>query len=88
MENTLKEGPALVATHPMLIHTGLHLSELEAGEGVKGEIEPIFPLHHKVTDEQTLCCTGQVEDADHLVHFGSTSRVDGALRVGVSMIGS
>ena len=58
MENALEQGPVLVAMHPMLIGIGLHFFELEAGVGVKGEPEPVFPWYHKVTNEQTLGCTG------------------------------
>lgn len=80
VENALEQGPVLVAMHPMLIYTRLHLFKFEAGEGVKGEPEPVFPFYHKVTDEQTLCCACQVQDSDHVVHFASTNWTNGTLR--------
>lgn len=86
MEDALEQGPVLVAMHPMLIYAELYLFKLEAGEGVKGEPQPVFPFYHKVTDEQTLCCTCQVQDSDHVVHFASTDRTDGAWRTRASVL--
>ena len=80
MENALEQGPVLVTMHPMLIYTGLHLFEFEAGERVKGEPEPVLPFDHKVADEQTLCCSCQVQDSDHVIHFASTNWTDRTLR--------
>ena len=82
MENALKQGPVLVPMHPLLllIYTRLHLFEFEAGEGMKGKLEPVFPFYHKVTDEQTLCCTCQVQDSDYVVHLAGTNWTDGTLR--------
>ena len=60
MEYALERGPMLVAVDPMLEDTGLHFFEFEAGIGVKGEPEPVFPLNHKVADKQAFCCTCQI----------------------------
>lgn len=79
VEYALKEGPVLVAMHPVLIYAGLHLLEFKPGERVEGEVEPIFPVYPKVTDEQTLCCARQVQNPDHVVHFASTNWTDGTL---------
>ncbi len=86
MENALEQRPMLVAMHPMLIYTVLHLLKLEAGERVKGEPEPIIPFYHKVADEQTFCCTCQVQDSDDVVHFASTNWTDGTLRARALML--
>ena len=37
VEDTLEQGPMLIAMHPMLIQASLHLLELEAGVRVKGK---------------------------------------------------
>ena len=79
VENALEQGPMLVTMHPMLMYAGLHLFKVEAGERVEGEPEPVFPIDHKVTDKQTLCCSRQIQDPDHVVHFASASGTDGTL---------
>lgn len=72
--------------HQVCIHTKLHLFKFGAGEGVKGEPEPVFPFYHKVSDEQTLCCTCQVQDSDYVIHFASTNWTDGTLRARASVV--
>ena len=86
MEDTLEQWPILVAMHPMLIDTRFHLLELEAGERVKGEPEPVFSFYDEITDEQTLCCTCQIQDSDNIIYFACTNWTDGALGVRVSAL--
>ena len=81
IEQALEEGRVVVAMYPVLIYAGLHLLELKAGERVEGEVEPIFPVHPKVTDEQALCCARQVQDPDYVIHLASTNWTDGTLNV-------
>ena len=78
MEDALKQGPVLVAMHPMLVCIRLQLSKLEAGVGVKGKPEPILPFDYKITDEQPFGSTCQVQDSDYIVHFTSADWTDRA----------
>ena len=88
MENTLEQGPVLVAMHPVLIFTGPHLLEFEAGKGMKGEPEPVFPIYHEITDEKTLCRACQVQDSDHVVYFPGTNWTDWTLRATILVLWS
>ena len=69
VKNALEQGPVLVAIHPLLVYPGLHFLEFETGERVEGEPEPVPSFYHKITNEETFCCTGQVEYSNHVVHF-------------------
>lgn len=83
MENALKQWPMLIAMHPMFIYTGFRLFKFEPGKGMKGKPKPVFPFDHQVTDEQTLCCTCQVQDPDHVVYFACANWTDGTLKAGI-----
>lgn len=69
VKNALEKRGVLIAMHPVLIHPGLYLFELEAGEGVESEVEPVFSVYHKIADEETLCCARQIKHTNNVVDF-------------------
>lgn len=62
--------------YPVLIGTWLHFSELEAREGMECKPAPILPGNYKIANEETLCCSCEIQDSNDFIDLASADWTD------------
>jgi hypothetical protein len=77
VEDALEQRPVLVSMYPMLENTRLYFSEFEARVRMERKPMPVFPINPKVTNKETFCRAGQVENSNHFIYLGNNEWADG-----------
>lgn len=86
MKNALEKRQVIVTMHPMFVYSRLYLFELEAGVGVEGEVEVVFPVHPEIADEETFCRTSQIKHTDDFIDLCRTDWTDRTFKTKFSAV--
>lgn len=72
LKDALEEFPVLVSMDPVLISVGLDLLELKPRPWMERKPEKVLPLDPEVANEETLGCSGQVQNPNDIVDLGGS----------------